>query len=79
MISFDRRSFLVGSTAAALAGCATGKKMPLRPLKPGEKRTLAFIGCGIQQRTALAPQFLNPSFNKTMKVVCVCGLQDAKA
>ena len=80
MISFDRRSFLVGSTAAAaLAGCATGKKMPLRPLKPGEKRTLAFIGCGIQQRTALASQFLDPSLNKTLKVVCVCDCDKVRA
>ena len=78
-MKFDRRSFLIGSTAAAaLSGCATNK-MPLRPLKPGEKRTLAFIGCGIQQRTALASQFLDPELNKTLKVVCACDCDKIRA
>ena len=58
MMNLNRRGFLFGSAAAmTLAGCAT-KKVGLRPLASGEKRRVALIGFGIQQRTALLPQFL---------------------
>ena len=68
-MKLNRRNFLFGSAAAAtLAGCATNK-MGLRALKPGEKRTVAMIGIGIQGRTALLPQFLD---QKNVKVTAVC-------
>jgi len=68
-MNINRRGFLLGSAAAAtLAGCATNK-VGLRALKPGEKRTVAMIGLGIQGRTALLPQFLA---QKNVKVVAVC-------
>ena len=68
-MKLNRRNFLFGSAAAAtLAGCATNK-MGLRPLKPGEKRTVAMIGLGIQGRTALLPQFLD---QKNIKITAVC-------
>ena len=66
-MNLNRRNFLLGSAAAAtLAGCATNK-VGLRELKPGEKRRIAMIGCGIQQRCALIPQFLNKNYNKNMR------------
>ena len=69
-MKLNRRNFLFGSAAAAtFAGCSTGK-MGLRPLAPGEKRTVAMIGIGIQGRTALLPQFLKCS--DLVKVVAVC-------
>ena len=69
-MNLNRRNFLFGSAAAAtFAGCSTGK-MGLRPLAPGEKRTVAMIGIGIQGRTALLPQFLK--CNDLVKVVAVC-------
>ena len=68
-MNLNRRNFLLGSAAAAtLAGYATNK-VGLRPLKPGEKRTVAMIGIGIQGRTALLPQFLG---QKNVRVVAVC-------
>ena len=68
-MNINRRGFLLGSAAAAtLAGCATNK-VGLRELKPGEKRTVAMIGIGIQGRTALLPQFLS---QKNVKVIAVC-------
>ena len=76
-MDLNRRHFLLGSAAAmTLAGCATSKR-GLRDLKPGEKRTAAMIGYGIQMRTALLPQFLgqNPLCTKlrdTVRVVAVC-------
>ena len=57
-MNINRRGFLFGTAAAtALAGCATSKR-GLRPLRPGEKLRAAMIGCGIQMRNALIPQFL---------------------
>ncbi len=57
-MNLNRRNFLFGSAAAmTLAGCSTCKT-GARPLKPGEKRTVAMIGYGIQMRTALIPQFV---------------------
>ena len=68
-MNLNRRNFLFGSAAAAtLAGCSTDK-IGLRPLKPGEKRTVAMIGIGIQGRTALIPQFLK---QKNVKITAVC-------
>ena len=79
-MNINRRGFLFGSAAAAtLAGCATNK-MGLRALKPGEKRTVAMIGIGIQGRNALLPQFLNQK-NVVVAAVCDCDkvrLADAK-
>ena len=80
-MKIDRRKFLLGSAAAAtLAGCATRKK-GLRPLKAGEKRNLAVIGCGIQMRTALVPQFLDAKLapNVRITVACDCDRKRAKA
>ena len=56
-MELNRRSFLLGSAAAAtLAGCATSK-MGLRPRKEGEFLNVACIGYGMQMWTALLPQF----------------------
>ena len=72
-MNINRRGFLFGSAAAAaLAGCATNK-LGLRELKPGEKRTVAMIGIGIQGRTALLPQFLKQE-NIRVAAVCDCDL-----
>ena len=58
-MNINRRGFLFGSAAAmTFAGCSTSK-VGLRSLKPGEKLRGAMIGCGIQMRTALIPQFLD--------------------
>ena len=68
-MNLNRRNFLFGSAAAAtLAGCSTSK-VGLRALKPGEKRTVAMIGIGIQGRTALMPQFFA---QKNVKITAVC-------
>ena len=70
-MNLNRRHFILGSAAAAtLAGCATNK-VGLRPLKPGEKRRFAMIGCGIQMRGLIA-QFLNPANNAQGVVAAVC-------
>ena len=80
-MKLNRRNFLFGSAAAAtFVGHATDK-MGLRALKPGEKRTVAMIGIGIQGRTALLPQFLD---QKNIKVTAVCDCdkvrcEDAKS
>ena len=66
------------AAAAALAGCST-QKIGLRELKPGEKRRLAMIGYGIQMRTALIPQFLNPAFAKNVEIVVVCDCDRVRA
>lgn len=75
-MKLNRRNFLFGSAAAVtLAGCATNR-VGLRELKPGEKRKIAMIGCGIQMRTALIPQFLGKSgaegVEKKIEIVAVC-------
>lgn len=83
-MNLNRRNFLFGSAAAmALAGCATNKT-GLRKLKPGEKRTVAMIGYGIQMRTALLPQFLGENelckkLRDTVKVVAVCDCDKTRA
>ena len=78
-MNMNRRNFLFGSAAAAtLAGCATNK-LGVRELQPGEKRRIAMIGCGIQQRKALIPQFLNKKYNKTMTIVAVCDCDKTRA
>ena len=76
MMKLNRRGFLFGSAAAAtLAGCSTSK-VGLRKLAPGERRRVALIGFGIQQRNALLPQFLGKAgaagAEKLVKVVAVC-------
>lgn len=80
-MEFNRRTFLLGSAAAiSLTGCATtaarknsaATVIPPRKLKQGEKFRLAMIGCGIQMRTALVPQFLNKSYAPNCEIVAVC-------
>jgi len=74
-MNINRRHFILGSAAAAaLAGHAT-EKTGLRQLKPGEKRTMALIGCGIQQRH-LASQFLK---NDKIKIVATCDCDKVRA
>jgi len=88
-MNLNRRHFILGSAAAAtFAGCATNKQ-GLRALKPGEKRTVAMIGYGIQMRTALLPQFLGVSkpgeknlcakLRETIRVVAVCDCDKTRA
>ena len=78
-MNLDRRSFLLGSAAAtALAGCSTSRIGP-RELRPGEKRRLAMIGCGVQMRTALIPQFLNRDYAPGVEIVAVCDCDRVRA
>ena len=78
-MKIDRRKFILGGAAAtALAGCAT-QKQGLRALKPGEKRNLAVIGCGIQMRTALVPQFLDPRNAPNVRIVVACDCDRTRA
>lgn len=78
-MNINRRNFLLGSAAAAtLAGCATNK-IGLRSLKKGEKRRFAMIGYGIQMRTALIPQFLDPKNNANGEIVAVCDCDNVRA
>ena len=75
-MSLNRRNFLFGSAAAtALAGCATDK-IGTRKLAPGEKRNVAVIGCGIQMRNALIPQFLGQNALGGLVYFTVTGLSD---
>ena len=74
-MNINRRHFILGSAAAAaLAGHAT-EKTGLRQLKPGEKRTMALIGCGKQQQH-LANQFLK---NDKIKIVAACDCDRVRA
>ena len=68
-MNINRRNFLFGSAAAATFAGSPTDKIGLRPLKPGEKRTVAMIGIGIQGRSALLPQFLR---QKNIRVAAVC-------
>ena len=82
-MNINRRNFLFGSAAAAtLAGCATNK-VGLRDLKPGEKLRAAMIGCGIQMRCALIPQFLGKGnaagIEKMLEIVAVCDCDKVRA
>ena len=71
MLNLNRRNFLFGSAAAAaLAGCTTDK-VGARKLKPGEKANVALIGFGIQQRSALMPQFVD-QYKLGVQIVAVC-------
>ena len=75
----NRREFIFGTVAtSALAGCSTART-GLRPLAPGEKRKIAMIGCGIQMRKALIPQFLNPEYNATMRIAVTCDCDRVRA
>ena len=49
----------------------TAAKVPAAA-KAGAKKTVAMIGCGIQMRTVLIPEFTNPVFGKNVTVVAVC-------
>lgn len=78
-MNINRRNFIFGSAAAvSMAGMAT-QKVGLRELKPGEKRRVAMIGYGIQMRTALIPQFLNPTYAKNVEIVAVCDCDRVRA
>ncbi|MBO7721749.1 MAG: Gfo/Idh/MocA family oxidoreductase [Kiritimatiellae bacterium] len=83
-MKLDRRNFIFGSAAAAaLAGRADGK-IGLHPLKPGEKRQIGMIGCGIQMRSALIPQFAGDSeltkhLRDTVKIAAVCDCDGTRA
>ncbi len=79
-MNINRRGFLFGSAAAAaLAGCATSK-VGRRELKPGEKLRAAMIGYGIQMRTALIPQFLDPNnLGDKIEIVAVCDCDKVRA
>jgi len=77
-MNIDRRKFLLGSAATvALAGCAT-RRQGSRPLKPGEKRTVAMIGCGIQQRH-LIREFANPANGVNARIAAVCDCDRRRA
>ena len=83
-MKLNRRNFLLGSAAAmSLAGCNT-TKTGLRELKPGEKRRIGMIGCGIQMRSALIPQFLGASAlsgkcRDLCRIVAVCDCDPVRA
>ena len=83
-MKLNRRHFLLGSAAAmTLAGCATSKT-GARALKPGEKRRIAMIGYGIQQRTALIPQFAGTAkycakLRDLVMIVVVCDCDKTRA
>jgi predicted dehydrogenase len=72
-MKMNRRSFLFGSAVAAtVPSFAADKKIGLRPLKPGEPRTIAMIGCGIQMYRTLIPQFLDKRNAPNVRIVAVC-------
>ena len=75
----NRRPSPSASTAKATRAKSVAKKVGLRPLKPGEKRRVAMIGYGIQMRTVLIPQFLNPENAPNMKIVAVCDCDRVRA
>ena len=79
-MNINRRGFLFGSAAAmTFAGCSTSK-VGLRSLKPGEKLRGAMIGCGIQMRTALIPQFLDKgNSGDQVEIVVVCDCDKTRA
>lgn len=69
-MNLNRRNFLLGSAAAAaLAGCATAPRKGVRPLKDGEKPTVAIIGYGLRARDLMG-EFLG--LNKMCRVTAVC-------
>ena len=81
-MKINRRNFLFGSAAAAaLAGCSTSR-VGLRDLKGGKLRA-AVIGCGIQMRTALIPQFLGrdraEGVGDLVEIVAACDCDKTRA
>ena len=67
-MNINRRGFLFGSAAAmTFAGCTTAQ-MGVRELKPGEKRTVAMIGIGIQGRFLLGEFLRQPN----VRIVAIC-------
>jgi len=77
-MQLNRRNFLFGSAAVAtLAGCSTSKAtaaIPPRTLKPGEKRTVAMIGIGIQGRFLLKEFLRQPN----VRVVAICDVDKTR-
>ena len=77
-MNINRRGFLFGaSAAAALAGCNT-LKTGARPLKPGERRHVALIGCGIQGR-GLIMDFVNDDLSPNVDVTVACDCDKTRA
>ena len=75
-MDINRRTFIFGTAAAAaLAGRAAGST-GARALKPGEKRTVALIGCGLQMQH-LAKEFMKAGALVT--TVCDCDRTRAAA
>ena len=71
MLNLNRRNFLFGSAAAAALAANASTKLGKRTLKPGEKANVALIGFGIQQRSALMPQFVD-QYKLGVQIVAVC-------
>ena len=87
-MQINRRHFLMGSVA--FAGCAVAKGgaegqgasgglAAARVVPTGERRRLAMIGCGIQMRRTLIPQFLDPKYNTTLDIVATCDCDRTRA
>lgn len=78
-MALNRREFLFASMAASTLPGMASSKLGLRPLKPGEKRTIAMIGCGIQMRGALIPQFLDRRNAANVRIVAVNDCDKTRA
>jgi predicted dehydrogenase len=78
-MALNRRQFLFASMAATTLPTMASPKIGLRPLKPGEKRTIAMIGCGLQMRHTLIPQFLDKRNANNVKIVAVCDCDKTRA
>ena len=82
MGTISRRGFLFGTAAAAAVGCTTDAAARRRPA-PGEKLKAAMIGCGIQMRTALIPQFLGKAgadgVGELVEIVATCDCDRVRA
>ena len=83
-MKLNRRNFLFGSAAAMTFATCNTAKAGLRELKPGEKRRIGMIGCGIQMRSALIPQFLGDTAlskecRDLCRIVAVCDCDPVRA
>ena len=87
-MQINRRHCLMGSVA--FAGCAatkggkegqgaSGGLAAARVVPVGERWRLAMIGCGIQMRRTLIPQFLDPKYNATLDIVATCDCDRTRA
>ena len=74
MIDINRRSFLLGSAAAATFAATSTSKVGARELKPGEKRNVAMIGIGIQGRFLLTEFLKQPN----VRVVAICDVDKTR-